>query len=98
MNGPPTTYVMLFYLVSRGRISGSEKIHAIYFRKGAIVYTFRKQGGCAPVAPAVLYASKSDDYIHPTRTNRWFINHTILKHLWANNGFLEFFLFKATRC
>ena len=55
MNGPPTTpRVMLIYLVSKGRIFGIEKKALQYiYQKGALVYTFCKQGACAPMAPLV---------------------------------------------
>ena len=43
---------MLFYLVSKGKISGIEKTHAIYFsKKGHLFILFANRGASAPVAP-----------------------------------------------
>ena len=59
MNGPPTSpRVMLFYLVSKGRIFGIEKGYAIYLSKKRHLFKiFYKQGGLCPrgpLAPAAL--------------------------------------------
>ena len=48
MNGPPTTpRFWLFYLASKGRISGSEKTRNIFFQKG-LFPLFQSGGGLCP--------------------------------------------------